>query len=225
MKELGVSVLILLVASLSLADSSTGAQEESSQAATDAQPASPAEKPVQKTSAEPNAAADPNAGEVTAEELAELDRALVRIGRDSRDEEREWTRNTGENRVNLAKAVHRQIEAELNFIGKVAAEEGCGRTSAAIERLLALRLERFTKVIAEMEKKSPRRSRRMEQRTEEQSIDPLGRGRGRDSDLRNMSSEERRRAWEQRRREQRERRLQERQAQRERAPQENTPDY
>ena len=111
MKKLGVSVLILLVASLSLADSSTGAQEQTSQSAVATQTMAQAENSVQEAKQlmwgmsliDPNVAADPNAGEVTAEELAKLDRALVRIGRDSRDEQREWTRNTGENRVNLAK--------------------------------------------------------------------------------------------------------------------------
>jgi hypothetical protein len=218
MKKTPFSILISLILLLGLADRSSGAEEQTSPVGFETQMKAMMEgmmnSMAQGLSMDPNAiaATDPNAGQFSGKELAEVDKDLKRVRLSSKDELREWTSNTDENKVDLAKAVQKQIETELEFLGKIAAEEGCGKTCTAIERLLAMRQEQFAKLIETIEKKSQRRSGRMERRgqRQDQSVDPV-RGGG-DNDTQQMNREERRKAWELRRQQQRDQRLQERNA-------------
>lgn len=221
MRRLTILLTMLLVGSFGLVASSIGAEDNVTQPAAEDSLMTQMVNLLRKAEADPNATADPNAADAKPKEFQDLDKTLKSIDRDSREEMREWMKNNDENRIDLAKAVQKQVEAELNLIRKLAAAEGCGGTTVAIDRLLALRLARFTKLIEDMEKTTTRRSRRTEQTESEPRIDPLRRSRGRDSELRNMSSEERREAWEQRRREERDRRIQERQGKKSQTPQDN----
>jgi len=157
---------------------------------------------------DPNAKADPNAP--TTKKDGEFDRNLRRLDRLSKNEVQEWSENNGDNKLDLAKAVNKQVENELKFLRKIAREEGCGKTADAINRLLLLRKKRFTQYSKETETTGTRRNRITEGSERVEGIEPVRGSSGRDSDLEGMSREERRRAWEERRREERDRRLQER---------------
>lgn len=231
MSRFVIKTIILSNAVLCLVCSSRGAENQTSRSEAESKQMMQLVNSLQSASAEPNAAvdpngkADPNAPKTKDEEEKELDRALRRVDRFSRDEVQEWTTNNGDNRLDLAKAVHKQVEDELKFLRKIAKEEGCGKTAEAIKRLLVMREERFTQYIKEMENTSTLRRGRIGRTSREESLDPVRSSRSRDSDLQGMNSEERRRAWEERRRAERERRMQERNAQRSRSQEDNSSDY
>ena len=214
MNHFFTSTIILSSAFLSVVCSSRGAENQTSRSEAESKMMLRLIESLQSASAgpneaiDPNANADPNATKTNKDE--ELDRTLRRLDRLSRDEVQEWTENNGDNRLDLAKAVNKQVENELKFLRKIARQEGCGNTAEAINRLLILRRERFTQYTKEMEKTDTRQGRITERLPRGESIEPLRRSRSRDSDLEGMSREERRRAWEERRREERDRRLQER---------------
>ncbi len=231
MSRFVIKTIILSTAVLCLFCSSRGAENQTSRSEAESKLMMQLVNSLQSASmdtnasADPNAKADPNAPKTKDEEEKELDRALRRVDRLSRDEVQEWTTNNGDNRLDLAKAVQKQVEDELKFLRKIANEEGCGKTAEAIKRLLVMREERFIQFIKEMEKTYTRTRRRTERADREESLDPVRSSRSRDSNLQGMSSEERRRAWEERRRAERERRMQERNAQRSRSQQDNSSDY
>lgn len=209
-----ISKIILLSSVLFLVCISRGAEGQTSPSEAESKMMMRLIESLQSDSAEPTITIDPNAkadpNEPKSKEDEELDRPLRRLDRISRDEVQAWTENNGDNKLDLAKAVNKQVENELKFLRKIAREEGCGKTADAINRLLMLRRERFKQYTKEMEKTDTRQRRRTERSEQDESIEPLRRGRSRDSDLEGMSREERRRAWEERRREERERRIQER---------------
>ena len=91
-------------------------------------------------------------------------------------------RSTVENRLNLAKAVQRQVVSELDFIRELAVEEGAVKTTEAIDRLLTSREKRFEKVINTMEEEK-KRARRIEQE-ERRNRRPTRGTRSRDRDKR-----------------------------------------
>ncbi|MHC4738490.1 MAG: hypothetical protein ACYS9Y_06265 [Planctomycetota bacterium] len=234
MKRFVIKALILLATAVDPINISMGAEGQNSQSDVGSQLMMQFVNSLQKASydpnveTDPNEAIDPNTKGTESQQYNDLHRALRRLDSLSRDEVKKWTANNGDNRLDLAKAVQKQVEDELKFLRKVAKEEGCGITAEAIKRLLVLREERFTHFIKELENTSTRkrgRSQRTERSDREQSMDPIRPSRNRDSDLQGMSSEERRRAWEERRRAERERRMQERNAQRNRSQQDNRPDY
>ena len=231
MSRFVIKTIILSAAIFGPISSSMGAEGQNSQADAGSQLMMQLVNSLQNASAEPiaatdpNATADPNAFGKKGEEDKALDRALGRVDRLSRDETEEWTTNNGDNRLDLAKAVNKQVENELKFLRKIAKEEGCGKTAEAINRLLVLRKERFTRFIQEMENTSTRGRGRAGRISGEERLDPVRRSGSRDSDLQGMSSQERRRAWEERRTAERERRLQERNAQRNRSQQDNSSGY
>jgi hypothetical protein len=159
MKTSVVSMLILLTAFFSLIP--VFAQPPEQKEAADA-----------NSIADANVAIDPNTGETEIEEFEGLDEALEEINRESRDEIREWTRKT-EIKLNLALAVQKQITAELNFLRELAIEEGAVKTTAAIDKILLARQERFKSVIEklEREKERLRRTREREEREEKRGRD------------------------------------------------------
>ncbi len=225
MKRFVITTLIFSATVFGHISSSMGAEGQSSQPDAGSQLMMQLVNSMKSASADPNAADDPNASSTNGDEYKELDRALRRVDRLSRDEVQEWTANNGDNRLDLAKAVNKQVEDELKILRKLAKEEGCGKTAEAIKRLLVLREERFTQFIKEMDNTSTRRRGRTGRTSREESLDPVRRSGSRDSDLQGMSREERRRAWEERRTAEREQRLQERNAQRSRSQEDNSSNY
>jgi hypothetical protein len=209
-----VSTIILLSSVLFLVCISRGAEGQTSRSEAESKMMMRLIESLQSATAEPpitidpNAKADPNVPKSKEDE--ELDRTMRRLERLSRDEVLEWTENNGDNKLDLAKAVNKQVEDELKFLRRIAREEGCGKTADVINRLIILRRERFKQYTKEMEKTDTRQRRITERSERDESIEPLRRSRSSDSDLEGMSREERRRAWEERRRSERERRVQER---------------
>jgi len=160
-KRLVISISILLTASFSFIPVVVGAEDSNSQPAAKAKELTLVENQANKQTtdvnsvvdanavADPNVAADPNKTRLKV--FKGLEEALERVDKDSQREIREWMRSTVENRLNLTKAVQKQVISELNFIREFAVEEGAVKTTEAIDRLLASREERFEKIINKME--------------------------------------------------------------------------
>lgn len=214
MSRIFTTTIIFSTSVLCLFCSSRGAENQTSSSEAESKMMMKLIDSMQNTSSKPNLAMDPNAkadpNEQKTKKDGELDRNFRRLDRLSKNEVQEWTENNGDNKLDLAKAVNKQVENELKFLRKIAREEGCGKTADAINRLLLMRKERLTQYSKETENTDTRR-RRITERTERvEGIEPVRGSRGRDSDLEGMDREERRRAWEERRRAERDRRLQER---------------
>ena len=58
-----------------------------------------------------------------------------------------WSQVTPDNKVELARAIHPQIQAEISSIRAIAVEENAKKTTAAIDGLLLARKERFDKLV------------------------------------------------------------------------------
>ena len=54
-----------------------------------------------------------------------------------------WSQATPDNKLDLAKAIQPQIQAEIGYIRTIAVEEQAKKTTAAIDGLLLARKERF----------------------------------------------------------------------------------
>ena len=80
-----------------------------------------------------------------------LEKEFEEVDKGSQNELREWVRGPLENRKTLAKTVHEQIITELNFLHKLAVEEGAKKTTAAIDAVLLSRQERFGRVEEKLE--------------------------------------------------------------------------
>ena len=61
-----------------------------------------------------------------------------------------WSQATPDNKLELAKAVHPQIQAEISSIRTIAIEEQAKKTTAAIDGLLLARKERFDVLVIKM---------------------------------------------------------------------------
>jgi len=62
-----------------------------------------------------------------------------------------WLQSTPDKKLELAKAVHPLIQAEMGSIRAVAVEEKAKKTTAAIDGLMLARQERFDKIVVELE--------------------------------------------------------------------------
>jgi len=62
-----------------------------------------------------------------------------------------WLQTTPDKKLELAKAVHPLIQAEMSSIRAIAVEEQAKKTTAAIDGLLLARQERFDKLVLKME--------------------------------------------------------------------------
>jgi len=214
MNRFVTSTIIFSTSVLCLFCSSEGAENQKSRTESESKMMMHLIDSMQNASSKPTLAMDPNAkadpNETKTKKDGELERNLSRLDRLSKDEVQEWSENNGDNKLDLAKAVNKQIENELKFLRKIARKEGCGKTADAINRLLILRSERFTQYTKDIENTDTRRRRITERSERVEGIEPVRGSRGRDSDLDGMSREERRRAWEERRKAERDRRIQER---------------
>ncbi len=63
------------------------------------------------------------------------------------EQKRLWMQTTTDNKSDLAKAIHPQIQAEIGYIRTIAVEEKAKKTTAAIDGLLLARKERFDKLV------------------------------------------------------------------------------
>jgi hypothetical protein len=62
-----------------------------------------------------------------------------------------WMQTTTDKKLELARAIHPQIQAEIGYIRTIAVEEKAKKTTAAIDGLLLARKERFDKLVIKME--------------------------------------------------------------------------
>ena len=69
----------------------------------------------------------------------------------TQEQMRLWLQTTTDNKLELAKAIHPQIQAEISSIRTIAVEEQAKKTTAAIDGLLLARKERFDQLVIKME--------------------------------------------------------------------------
>ena len=193
MKTLVISMLIILISLFSLIPASAQSAEEilseeqqmEIPKQTEAAEKNAVAEPNAEITAEPNAdmnsANDSNAIRTKAESFEGLDEELRQLELESREEMREWTRRNDE-RLELLLAAQQQTTAELNFLRKLAVEEGAEKTTAAIDVILLDRQERYKSVIDRLEKEKERLHR--EQEREERSRERGTRERTRERPIR-----------------------------------------
>ena len=78
-------------------------------------------------------------------------RPAEQLDQQTQEQMRLWSQATPDNKLELAKATHPQIQAEISLIRPIAVEEKAKKTTAAIDGLLLARKERFDKLIITME--------------------------------------------------------------------------
>ena len=69
----------------------------------------------------------------------------------TQEQMRLWLQTTPDNKLELARAIHPQIQAEIGYIRTIAVEEKAKKTTAAIDGLLLARKERFDKLVINIE--------------------------------------------------------------------------
>jgi hypothetical protein len=81
-----------------------------------------------------------------------------------------WLQTTPDNKLELSKALHPQIQAEIGSIRAIAVEEKAKKTTAAIDGLLLAREERFGKLVIKMEEETRKlqEAQNLRNRTNEQ---------------------------------------------------------
>lgn len=170
MKRLIILMSILLLMFCGLGAAFAVTEQKNSEPAVKEEEPSQVEKPAQEVTtdansiADANAVTDVNAVEAEARVFEELEEPLEDINKGGKKEMRAWMRGTTEDRISLAKAVQKQITAELDFLRELAVEEGAVKTTEAIDRLSASRQERFKEIIAKMEERKARLSEREERK-------------------------------------------------------------
>ncbi|OHB81447.1 MAG: hypothetical protein A2Z38_01495 [Planctomycetes bacterium RBG_19FT_COMBO_48_8] len=65
-----------------------------------------------------------------------------------------WMQTTPDNKLELARAIHPQIQAEIGYVRTIAVEEKAQKTTAAIDGLLLARKERFDKLVINIEQEN-----------------------------------------------------------------------
>ncbi len=78
-------------------------------------------------------------------------RPAEQIDPQTQEQMRLWLQTTPDNKLELARAIHPQIQAEISFIRTIAVEEKAKKTTAAIDGLLLARKERFDGLVIKME--------------------------------------------------------------------------
>jgi uncharacterized membrane protein len=78
-------------------------------------------------------------------------RPSEQIDQQTQEQMRLWSQTTPDNKLELAKAIHPQIQAEISLIRPIAVEEKAKKTTAAIDGLLLARKERFDELAKKME--------------------------------------------------------------------------
>ncbi len=129
---------------------------------------------VNMTGADANIPKEPNAEDLQAKMLEDIEKAFEELKRGSQKEERGWLQLKAEKKTELVKAVQKQLLDELNVLREIAVEEEAVKTTAAIDKLLGDRQERFEKVLERMEtenEKMQRKEQMRERRSRERDRD------------------------------------------------------
>lgn len=100
-----------------------------------------------------------------------------------------WTQANPEDKMDLARAVNTQIQAEIGSLRTVAVEENAKKTTAAIDGLLLARKERFDELVIKMEeeRKKLQEAQGLTNRTNEQNPAALQNSRTRGRTARRMT--------------------------------------
>ena len=95
-------------------------------------------------------------------ESAGASRPAEQLDPQTQEQMRLWLQTTPDNKLELARAIHPQIQAEISSIRTIAVEEQAKKTTAAIDGVLLARKERFDQlviIIEEEQKKLQERNR------------------------------------------------------------------
>ena len=115
------------------------------------------------------------APENTAQPTEQLDRV-------TEEQLRHWTQATPENKLELAKALHPQIMADIGSVRTIAVEEKAKKTTAAIDGILLARKGRFDVIVKKMEEEKKNQQQPEDQLNRNNQLDRRsGRYRGRTS--------------------------------------------
>lgn len=134
--------------------------------------------------ADVNFMADPNAIRGKVKQFRGLEQALKKLDKASRNEYDEWRSCESDedvimDRRDLARAVQKQLIAELAFIRELALEEKATKTAAAIEGLLLDKQQRYAKVLMKLETKIRKMKDRRRARKRDEGRDKSTRYRAR----------------------------------------------
>lgn len=159
MKRLVISIPILLLVFFSLNRGFAGARGTDSQAAAAKAAKSQQGSQPKDTTGEGitdvNAAAEPNAAAQAQSIIADdplLQEDLDFAISEGTTETSLWTRGAVDRRrLKLTRAVHEQVETELDLIRSEAVKEGAVKTAAAIDYLWAARQQRYAEIMEEIE--------------------------------------------------------------------------
>ena len=168
MKRLIISILILAVISLNSVVALADTEIKKSHHRTDKKEVVQVKDKGYEQTADVNNIVDPNKtqidkGDATAQTWLKISKGNKEV--------HAWLNKEAKNRITLAKAVHNQVNAELEFLLEIAIEEGAEKTIDAIDQLLAARNTRFEKIIKKLqvEQKSDRMKAQEESRAKRQS--------------------------------------------------------
>lgn len=106
--------------------------------------------PISQSTAQVNILADPNEIKSRIKTFDGLEKELKVVADKSQDELRHWPQSRYDNRTTLARSIDKQVDEELQYVRKVAVKESAKKTTAAIDNLLKIRQERYTKVNREI---------------------------------------------------------------------------
>ncbi|MBN2594634.1 MAG: ankyrin repeat domain-containing protein [Sedimentisphaerales bacterium] len=106
--------------------------------------------PVSQSTAQVNILADPNEIKSRIKTFDGLEKELKEVTDKSQEELRHWPQSRYDNRTTLARSIDKQVEEELQYVRKVAVKESAKKTTEAIDNLLKIRQERYTKVNREL---------------------------------------------------------------------------
>lgn len=79
------------------------------------------------------------------------DRPAEQLDQQTQEQMRLWVQTNPDDKLQLARALHPQIQAEFSSIRTIADEEKAKKTTAAIDGLLLARKERFDELVKKME--------------------------------------------------------------------------
>jgi hypothetical protein len=98
------------------------------------------------------------------------DRQAEQLDPVTQEQMRQWLQTTPDNKLDLAKALHPQVQADIGSIRAIAVEEGAKKTTAAIDGLLLAREERFDKLVVKIEEERSKlqEAQNLRNRTNEQ---------------------------------------------------------
>jgi len=137
---------------------------------------------VNMTGADANIPKEPNAEDLQAKMLEDIEKAFEELKRGSQKEERGWLQLKAEKKTELVKAVQKQLLDELNVLREIAVEEEAVKTTAAIDKLLGDRQERFKKVLKRMDVENEKMQRKEHLRNKRERDRDRERDRERDRD-------------------------------------------